>query len=555
MNKAKTLRRKLGNPKGFLRVAWDTDNNPNLVSVNPNIVWSGINWKKVEKSVYKLQKLIYRASSRGEISKMRKYQRLLTKSYYARLLAVRCVTQDNQGEKILGVDGIKRLQPMAKFKLVEILKSHSLKGNSIRRVWIPNLGQDEKCLDISTYNRALQALVKLGMEPEWEARFEPNSYGFRPGRSTHDAVEAIYISINHQPKYVLDVYISNKCFDQINHDALLEKVGQSPYRKLVKQWLRSGVFKTNQFQNTAKGTPQAGIINALIANIALHGMEEYLNQFADTWNGKKRNNRCSLALVRYADRFVILHEDIEIVLQAKAAIEEWLTQIGLALKPEKTRIVHTLEEYEGNKSGFDFLGFTIRQWEVKSTGLGIKTLIKPSEKEIKSHYRKLAEICDKMKTAPVRALIAKLNPIIRGWANYYSSVVSKEIFSKLDYLLRKRLWRWASRRHPNKNVRWVKDKYFKSVKSINNRNWIFSDGEYQLNLHSDVSIVRHIKVKGKKLPYDADWLYWESRIGKHPVPKVDVAKSLKSQKQKFAFCGLTFRPTDLMEIEHPLPEV
>ena len=219
MNKAKTLKRRLGNPQPFLEcvlhsegtselrtrflsVAWDTDDIPNQVSVNPNLKWRNVDWRRVEKNVFKLQKLIYRASSRGEIRKMRKYQRLLTSSYYARLLAVRRVTQDNQGKKTAGIDGIKNLPPMQRFNLVNLLNSRYLKASPNRRVWIPKPGKDEKRpLGIPTmYDIALQALIKLSMEPEWEARFKPNSYGFRPGRSTHDAIEAIYSSINKKPK-------------------------------------------------------------------------------------------------------------------------------------------------------------------------------------------------------------------------------------------------------------------------------------------------------------------------------------------------------------------
>ena len=560
MNKAKTLKRRLGNPKPFLSVAWNTDDIPSQVSVNPNLKWKDINWKRVEKNVFKLQKLIYRASSRGEIRKMRKYQRLLTKSYYARLLAVRRVTQDNQGKKTAGVDGIKNLPPMQRFNLVNLLPSRHLKTSPTRRVWIPKPGRDEKRpLGIPTmYDRALQALVKLGMEPEWEARFEPNSYGFRPGRSTHDAIEAIFLSIHMKPKYVLDADIS-KCFDRINHDALLGKVGKTPFRKLIKQWLKSGVFDNNQFLDTVEGTPQGGVISPLLANIALHGIEERLIEFAKTLDIKNKHGRqvswqdkvSSLSLIRYADDFVILHEDIKVVQQAKTVIQEWLNQVGLELRPEKTKIAHTLEEYEGNKPGFDFLGFTIRQWKAKSTKQGFKTLIKPSSKSIKTHYRKLADIFDKQKTAPAKALIAKLNPVIRGWANYFSTIVSKEIFSKLDMLLWKRLWRWVSRRHPNKSAKWVKKKYFPKIK--NTRNWELNDGKYILNRHSDVPIVRHVKVKGNKSPFDGDWTYWSSRIGKHPGVRKEVTTLLKRQKNKCAFCGLTFSPSDLMEVDHIKP--
>ncbi len=552
MNKAKTLKRKLGSPKPFLSVAWDTDDILSLVSINPTIKWRDIDWRRVEKNVFKLQKLIYRASSRGEMRKMRKYQRLLTSSYYTRLLAVRLVTQDNQGKKTAGMDGIKNLSPMQRFNLVDLLKSRYLKASPTRRVWIPKPGKDEKRpLGIPTmYDRALQALVKLGMEPEWEARFEPNSYGFRPGRSTHDAIEAIYLSIHMKPKYVLDADIS-KCFDRINHDALLRKIGKTPYRRLIKQWLKSGVFDNNQFLDTVKGTPQGGVISPLLANIALHGMEDCLSKLAETLPGRKLVNKQALTLVRYADDFVILHKDLNVVLQAKAVIEEWLSHIGLELKPSKTRIAHTLEEYEGNKPGFDFLGFTVRQWKVKSTDQGFKTLIKPSAKSIKTHYRKLAEVCDSHKSAPTEALIAKLNPIIRGWANYFSSIVSSEIFKKLDDLLWKRLWRWVSRRHPNKSHTWVKRKYFPT---IGTRNWILNKGEYILNQHSDVPIVRHVKVKGTVSPYDNNWTYWSGRIGKHPGTRKEVATLLKRQKNKCAFCGLTFRPMDLIDVDHIVPK-
>ena len=555
MNKAKTLKRKLGNPKPFLSVASDTDDISSQVSVYPHLKWKDIDWKRVEKNVFKLQKLIYRASSCGEIRKMRKYQRLLTKNYYARLLAVRHVTQDNEGKKTPGVDGIKNLPPMQRFELVNLLASHDLKASPTSRVWRSKPGKDEKPpLGIPTiYDRALQALVKLGMEPEWEARFEPNSYGlFR--RSAHDAIEAIFESIKIKPKYVLDADIS-QCFDRINHDALLGKIGQSPFRRLIKQWLKSGVFDNKQFhpplllpsqEGMEVGMSQGEVISTQLANIALHGMEERLTEFAEKLPLKyprggtmaKQDKRNSLSLIRYADRFVILHEDIKVVLQAKTVIQEWLNQVGLELKPEKTKIAHTLEEYEGNKPGFDFLGFTIRQHKVKTTNQGFKTLIKPSSKSVKTHYRKMAQICDSHKTAPVKALITKLNPVIREWANYYSTVVSTEVFNKIDNLLWKRLGRWASRRHPNKSATWVKKKYFLNAKET--RNWVLNDGEYILNQHSDVPIIRHIKVKGNKSPYDGDWTYWSSRIGKHPGLRKEVTTLLKRQNNKCASCGLTF---------------
>ena len=561
MNKAKTLKRRLGNPKPFLSVAWDTDDIPSQICVTQNLEWKDINWKRVEKNVFKLQKLIYRASSRGEIRKMHKYQKLLSKSYYARLLAVRCVTQDNQEKKTASTDGIKNLPSMQPLNLVNILVLPYLKASPTLRFWIPKPGKNEKCsLGIPMiYGRVLQALVKLGMEPEWEARFAPNSYGFRPGRSTHDAITAIFDDIKHKPKYVLDANIS-KCFDPINHDALLDKIGLSPYRQIVKQWLNSGVFENKQSLDTVEGTPQEGVISPLLANIALHGMEDKLMEFIEKLPLKyssgttmsKHDKQSSLSVVRYADDFVILHEDIKVVQQSKILIQGWLNHLGLELKPEKTKIAHTLEEYEGNRSGFDFLGFTIRQWKVKSTKQGFKTLIKPSAKSIKTHYQKLADICDSHKTVSTKALIAKLNPIIKEWANYFSALVSKEVFDQIDSLLWKRLRRWTSRRHPNKSATWVNKKYFLNVKGA--RNLVLNDdGEYILNQHSDIPVIGHIKVKGNKSPYDGDWTYWSSRIGQHPGVRKEVTSLLKGQKGKCASCRLDFRQTDLIEVDHIVP--
>jgi RNA-directed DNA polymerase len=285
------------------------------------------------------------------------------------------------------------------------------------------------------YDRALQALVKLALEPEWEAIFEPNSYGFRPGRSCHDAIGAIYGAIKQKAKYVLDADIS-KCFDCINHEALLAKIKTFPrLKRQIKAWLKSGVMDSGQLFPTNEGTPQGGVISPLLANIALHGMENRIKQAAETLPGTKRDNRWATSLIRYADDFVIIHKNKDFVIKCQEIIADWLKDMGLELKPEKTQLVHTSE-------GFDFLGFNIRQYKVGKhrTGylngnpLGFKTIIKPSKDKITRHYRNIADAIDTHKTAPQKAIIGKLNPIIKGWANYYSAVCSKEIYSALDSL-------------------------------------------------------------------------------------------------------------------------
>jgi len=280
----------------------------------PMVEWKHLDWRKAEKAVFKLQKRIYKASLRGDVKALRKLQKMLMKSWYAKCLAVRRVTQDNTGKNTAGVDGVKSLSPVARFTLVNNLKLGS-KVKPTRRVWIPKPGTDEKRpLGIPImYDRTLQALVKLALEPEWEARFEPNSYGFRPGRSCHDAIEAIYSSIKQKAKFVLDADIA-KCFDRIDHKALLGKLNTFPtIRRQVRAWLKAGVMDRTQLFPTSEGTPQGGVISPLLANIALHGMEERIEQYADTFKGRKESNRKSLSLIRYADDFVILHKDITVV--------------------------------------------------------------------------------------------------------------------------------------------------------------------------------------------------------------------------------------------------
>jgi len=292
---------------GFLPVK--TKPNKKAKGNESMVEWKHINWRKLERRVFKLQKRIYKASQRGDVKAFRRLQKTLMKSWYARCLSVRRVTQDNQGKKTAGVDGVKSLSPEARFRLVTKLKLNS-KVKPTRRVWIPKPGTEEKRpLGIPTmYDRALQALLKMALEPEWEARFEPNSYGFRTGRSCHDAIEAIFASINKKPKFVLDADIS-KCFDQIDHEALLIKLNTSPtIRRQIRAWLKAGVMDDEQLFPTSEGTPQGGVISPLLANIALHGMEHRINQLAETLPVRsghgKRENRRNLTFIRYADDFV-----------------------------------------------------------------------------------------------------------------------------------------------------------------------------------------------------------------------------------------------------------
>lgn len=532
--------------------------------------WRSINWRKLERRVYKLQKRIYRASQRGDVKAYRRLQKTLMNSWSARALAVRRVTQDNRGKKTAGVDGVKSLTPKQRLALINKLKLGS-KVSPTRRVWIPKPGKDEKRpLGIPTMkDRALQTLALIALEPEWEARFEPNSYGFRAGRSCHDAIEAIFNSIRYKPKFVLDADIS-KCFDKINHSPLLIKLNTSPtIRRQIRAWLKAGVMDNKQLFPTSEGTPQGGTISPLLANIALHGMENRIKQAFPKGTiqlkGKYSGYQPGATLIRYADDFVILHEDITVVTRCREIIEEWLKDYGLELKPSKTRLTHTLSTFEGQKPGFDFLGFNIRQFpkgkhhtgkDTKGEKLGFKTIITPSQEKVKAHYDHLARVIDAHKAAPQAALIKQLNPIIRGWANYFSTVISKEIYSLLDNLVYLKLVSWAKFRHPKKSCTWVSKKYWHS---IDDDNWVFATkeaGENPLRLidHTRIKIVRHIKVKGESSPYDGNLVYWSSRMGNNPEMPKRVASLLKWQKGKCAHCGLFFRENDVMEIDHITPK-
>lgn len=526
---------------------------------NQTVEWRSINWRKLERRVYKLQKRIYQASNRGDVKAVRRLQKTLMKSWSARALAVRRVTQDNTGKKTAGVDGVKSLSPAARLKLVNNLKLGS-KVSPTRRVWIPKPGMEEKRpLGIPTMkDRALQALVKLVLEPEWEARFEPNSYGFRPGRSCQDAIEAIFNAIRQKPKYVLDADIA-KCFDRIDHEALLRKLNTSPtIRRQIRAWLKSGVMDNKQYFDTSEGTPQGGVISPLLANIALHGMENRIKQEARKLPGEKQKNCYALSLIRYADDFVILHEDITVIQRCKEIISEWLQDMGLELKPSKTRIAHTLNQCEQEQPGFNFLGFTIKQFPTGKyhSQQGFKTIITPSKQKQKVHYDQIASIIEAHKTAPQAALISRLNPIIKGWANYYAAVVSKVTYSDMDNLTYQKLRAWAKRRHPRKSGNWVSKKYWQT---IGGDNWVFAtkkEGSPLLRLlnHADTPIVRHVKVKGESSPYDGNLVYWSTRMGNNPEMPNRISKLLKRQKGKCAHCGLFFRENDVLEVDHRIPK-
>ena len=538
--------------------------------------WRHINWTKAERYVYKQQKRIYAASRRGNKLKVRKLQRTLIRSWYNRALAVRRVTQDNRGKKTAGVDGVSSLSPKARLKLVGQLRITG-KSKPTRRVWIPKPGKEEKRpLGIPTmYDRALQAVIKTALEPEWEAYFEANSFGFRPGRSCQDAIWSIKNAIQTKAKYVLDADLE-KCFDRINHEKLLEKINhKGKVRKQIKSWLKCGVIDQEGFTATSEGTPQGGVLSPLLANIALHGLEKVLNEFIVTLPPQmfgcktigKRDKLTSLTYVRYADDFVIIHSNKQVILGCQEIISQWLKDIGLKLKSEKTRLTHTLNpEYsEDGISGFKFLGFQIRQhsagkYKSAKNGrkkiLGFNTYITPTKEALKEHQKKIGKIIKDSKIATQAQLISRLNPIIRGWSAYYKNSDIKTVgeSSRQDYLVFLKLQRWARRRSKGNSLKAI-NKYWHRTKDkrvfaseVDNANL------YELISHSsfECSSTSYVRVKGDKSPYDGDLIYWSIRMGRNPEMPMREAMLLKKQKGKCSWCGLTFREDSVLETDHNL---
>ena len=518
--------------------------------------WSTIPWPKLERYVYRLQKRIYQASCHGKTQVVHRLQQLLMQSRAARLLAVRRVTQDNQGKATAGVDGVAKLPPSERLRLVDAITPTDWQPPSpTRRVWIPKPGKSEKRpLGIPTIrDRACQALAKLALEPEWEAKFEPNSYGFRPGRSCHDAIAAIFIAIKARPKYVLDADIKG-CFDNISHLALLEKLHTYPkMRQAIKAWLKAGVLEAGEWTPTDQGTPQGGVISPLLANIALHGLETAVTTACSKWNAK-------VHLIRYADDFVVLCPTSEGVQQAQQVATAWLADMGLWLSPTKTRITHTLTPFQG-QVGFDFLGFTIRQFPAGKTQTGLttwgkplghKTFIMPSKAAVQRHLQEIGRIIRTYRTVPQEALIAKLNPVIRGWTNYYRSQShSYRAFRQCDYVLYMQLRRWARRRHPNKGHIWVARKYW-NLTGFPKWKFMASD-RCRLQNHRDTRITHYIKVRGRASPYDGNLIYWVQRMQKHPLASSRMGQCLKLQRGRCRICGLYLKPDDLVEVDHIRP--
>ena len=511
--------------------------------------WNAINWRTANRTVRNLRRRIFRATQEGNLKKVRSLQKLMLKSYSNRLVSVRRVTQINAGKKTPGVDKLVIKTPAARGRMVDTLAHYTLwKAKPARRIYIPKAKNKQRPLGIPVVmDRCIQSMVKNALEPAWEAKFESVSYGFRPGRSCHDAIEKIYrlARPNGTKKWILDADITG-AFDHISHDYLERAMGPVPGKELIKQWLKAGYIEQEVFYPTEQGTPQGGVISPLLANIALHGMEEAIGV---TYNSKGQIAG-KRAVVRYADDFVCFCETKEDAEQVQSLLENWLKERGLTLSQEKTRIVHLTE-------GFDFLGFSIRLYPQPLTSrTGWKLLIKPSKESVGKVQKKLKELWAKGQGTNVQAVLGKLNPVIRGWANYFRTAVAKEIFKKLDRWMYTKADHYTRRMHPKKSRDWQHQKYWGRFHLDRLDSWTFGDkqtGGYLLKFDW-FPIERHTLVRGRSSPDDPSLAnYWIKRqAAKAKDLTFSKQKLAQRQKGRCSECGESLFNNEELHVHHLL---
>jgi len=452
--------------------------------------WQAINWSQVNKGVKRLQMRIAKATSENRHGKAKALQWLLTHSFSAKVLAVKRVTS-NSGAKTAGVDGVTLKTPEAKMKAICSLRRHGYKPKPLRRIYIPKKQKGSlRPLSIPCLiDRSMQTLHLLAIEPVMETTADKNAYGFRSKRSCADAIAQCFITLakKHSASFVLEGDIK-ACFDSLSGKWLEDNI---PVDKVIlAKWLRAGYIERRTLHPTYDGASQGSCISPAILVLALRGLEEAIKSVTSI---KDKVN-----LVAYADDFIITGDSKE-TLENKVmpAVTTFLKERGLELSLEKTKITHVDE-------GFDFLGHNVRKYKGK-------LLIKPAKANIKVFLNDIRKTIKSHKTIKTEDLVRLLNPKIRGWANYYRHVVSKETFSYVDHCIFKSIMQWVNRRHPEKSAEWKYRKYFRT-QGMNR--WIFSttiknkQGKSffrDLFRASQLPIRRHIKIRAEANPYDPEY--------------------------------------------------
>ena len=500
--------------------------------------WNDIDWNANRLIVRNLRQRIYRTSREGNRRKLRSLQRLMLKCTANRETSIRQVTQINTGRNTPGVDKITVKTPEARTALMQEISTYEpWKAQPVKRVYIPKAKGKRRPLGIPTIrDRVMQAIAKNALEPEWEAKFEPCSYGFRPGRSCHDATSRIYglARPNKHKKWIVDADITG-AFDNIRHETILEAIRGFPGSRLIKAWLKAGVLDGSVKMHTAVGTPQGGVISPLLANIALHGMESALGV-----KYRKKLDSTSIiserAVIRYADDFVIFTENEADAYQARAE--------------EKTRICHITE-------GFDFLGFTVRQYPNPSTRTGWKLLITPSKESVKTYKHRMKQEWKTLVGHNAERVTGRLNPIIRGWGNYFRCHVASDTFHGIDDWMYKRAQRWCRRTHPNKGGRWITDTYFGKKNPGRQDRWVFGGERGYLEKLGWIPIRRHAMVKANASPDNPELrIYWEERNRKKAdtLPFDRQRWLARRQKGICPVCRMSLHNGEELHVHHVTPK-
>jgi len=506
--------------------------------------WNSIDWKLAEKEVMKLQVRIAKATKQGRWNKVKSLQWLLTHSFYAKCLAVKTVTT-NRGKNTPGVDGVVLKKNSQKYQMVQLMNRRTYKPQALRRIHIPKTNGKSRPLGIPVmFDRAWQALHGQALLPVAEMTADNYSYGFRPQRSTADAIERVFscTSRRFDPTWILEGDIKG-CFDNISHQWILEHVATD--KIILEKWLKSGFMEKSKFFPTDSGTPQGGMISPYLSNITLDGMEALLDkEFGSTKNicervpyqARKLVQKNGVKLCRFADDFIVTGTSKELLRdQVKPLIEKFMKERGLELSQDKTKITPL-------NQGFDFLGQNVRKYDLRNGKS--KLLIKPSKKSIRNLLSKVRQMIKAMATWKQENVIARLNPVIRGWAYYHRHVVSQKAFSQIDYKIWIALWRWAKRRHPNKGRKWISRKYFRPIKGIQRAFSCTQRDQKRLVLFraSSIPIVRHPRIRAESNPFDPEYeAYYEIRLSKKLHKSFTGKRTLKvlwtNQKGKCSECG------------------
>lgn len=451
--------------------------------------WDSIDWMQIQNNVNRLQSRIAKATVKGDKNKVKRLQYLLTHSFSAKAYAVKKVTS-NKGKNTSGLDKKLWSTSASKMKAVSMLNDKHYKAKPLKRVYIAKKGKNKKRpLGIPTmYDRAMQTLYALALEPIAETTGDNISFGFRRGRSAKDACEQIFCVLARKcsPTWIIEGDIKG-CFDNINHSWLQKNIPMD--KRIMKQFLKSGFIYGGKLFPTDTGSPQGGAISSLYANMTLDGLEKVIqDKYHRNSKGNIENHyraKTKVNLVRYADDFIITAKTKEVAEELKVIVSQFLETRGLMLSEEKTKITHIDE-------GFDFLGWTFRKFKDK-------LIVKPSKSSIKSLIRKCSTIILKEGKASTQSdIIRRLNQVIRGWTNYHRHTVASQAFSNINNTLYYLLHHWAKHRHPNKNKWWRLNRYWHEK---NWKRWVFMTDDYCLINLRRIKIIRHPKLQISKNPF------------------------------------------------------